>query len=333
VQNLEINQFQIGQEEAICKIHNEAFSTWITKLGTLYGYKKITPSDIQQWVTTENNYLLVASEENPIGYLHYQIEKRQGAQKELSVMVVVETCESLGQSKLAVHPTKQKQQIATKMVNAALELAVEQKVDAIQLFAYNQNLPVKRLMEKFDFKHDPLFYYLPFSENIPFAHDSVLAEFNFSKDLPNISLNTEVEIRKVQREDLKNIQQIFGECRPDVFGSQPTFEDVLGWYEAKWGEVTLVADLDGEVAGCMEYNKMGIIGIPGIKKKHQKKGIGSTLFYHLLKDMKEKGYKKALADTGIILQEAISMYQRFQFDLSLELWVWIKILNESLNKS
>jgi len=91
---------------------------------------------------------------------------------------------------------------------------------------------------------------------------------------------------------LKDIQLIFGESRLDVFGSQPTIEDVASWYEAKWGVVTIVAELDGEVVGCMEYNKMGIIGIPGIKKKHQKKGIGSTLFYHLLKNMKENGTKK-----------------------------------------
>ena len=48
--------------------------------------------------------------------------------------------------------------------------------------------------------------------------------------------------------------------------------------------------------------------------------------------MKEHGYKKALADTGIILQEAISMYQRFHFDLSRELWVWIKVLDNNILK-
>ncbi|MHA1307821.1 MAG: hypothetical protein ACTSQN_11085 [Candidatus Heimdallarchaeota archaeon] len=44
------------------------------------------------------------------------------------------------------------------------------------------------------------------------------------------------------------------------------------------------------------------------------------------------GYKKALADTGVILQEAIAMYKRFQFDLSRELWVWVKIVNKRERK-
>ncbi|MHA1441664.1 MAG: hypothetical protein ACTSPK_07385 [Candidatus Heimdallarchaeota archaeon] len=43
--------------------------------------------------------------------------------------------------------------------------------------------------------------------------------------------------------------------------------------------------------------------------------------------MKKNGYKKALTDTGIILQEAIAMYERFEFDLLRELWVWVKIFD------
>ena len=97
------------------------------------------------------------------------------------------------------------------------------------------------------------------------SSDSILAEFDFSKELPDIPLNINVKIRKVQRGDLKDIQQIFGECRPDVFGLAPTFDNAVSWYEAKWGEVTLVAELEGEVVGCMEYNKQGIIGSLGVK--------------------------------------------------------------------
>ena len=71
----------------------------------------------------------------------------------------------------------------------------------------------------------------------------------------------------------------------------------------------------------MEYNKLGIIGIPGVKLQYQRQQIGSTLLYHLLKDMKQNGFQKALADTGLILDKAINMYKKFGFDLSRELWV------------
>jgi GNAT superfamily N-acetyltransferase len=152
--------------------------------------------------------------------------------------------------------------------------------------------------------------------------------FDFTKkELPKIKLNNKVTIRKIQQKDLIAIREIFAECRPDVFGPNPSLDDVQNWFDFPWGEVTLVAELDDKVVGCMEYNSSGIIGIPGVKKKHQKKGIGSTLFYYLLKDMQKNGYKMTLADTGKVLPEAISMYRRFNFDLSLELWNWIKILD------
>ncbi|MHA1353971.1 MAG: GNAT family N-acetyltransferase [Candidatus Heimdallarchaeota archaeon] len=88
----------------------------------------------------------------------------------------------MGQSKVAVHPTIQRQKTATKLINAAFELAIKQKVDAIQLFTYNENIPAKRLMEKLDFKHEPLFYYPSFFENTPFAHDSVPLNLIFPKN-------------------------------------------------------------------------------------------------------------------------------------------------------
>ncbi|MHA1408280.1 MAG: GNAT family N-acetyltransferase [Candidatus Heimdallarchaeaceae archaeon] len=121
---------------------------------------------------------------------------------------------------------------------------------------------------------------------------------------------------------------MFGMCRPDVFGSQPTMEQIKKWFKAGWAAKTLVAEYRGKVVGCMEYTALGVIGIPGILPEYQKQGIGSTLFYQLLQNMKKEGYKKAVADTGYVpyTEGAIRMYKRFEYDLSRELWTWIKIL-------
>lgn len=127
---------------------------------------------------------------------------------------------------------------------------------------------------------------------------------------------------------IRFIKQIFGESRPDVFGTNPSFENIVEWIDSGWGEVTLVAEFDGKTVGCMEFTKKGVIGIPSVLLDYRKKGIGSTLFYHLLNVMKEKGNKRALADTGFIHEDAIKMYKKFNFDLKRELWSWIKIIKK-----
>ncbi|MBD3190798.1 MAG: GNAT family N-acetyltransferase [Candidatus Heimdallarchaeota archaeon] len=126
--------------------------------------------------------------------------------------------------------------------------------------------------------------------------------------------------------DLSDLQQIFGECRPDVFGPEPTMKEINEWYNSNWAQETLVAEYQGKVIGCMEYTKLGLIGIPDVLKDFRRQKIGSTLFYSLLTRMRKSGLTKALADTGYPLKEAISMYKKFNFDLSRELGVWFKEL-------
>ena len=43
---IEVNPFNLGQEELVCQIHNVAFSDWIERLGSLYAYHKIEPKEV-----------------------------------------------------------------------------------------------------------------------------------------------------------------------------------------------------------------------------------------------------------------------------------------------
>ncbi len=324
---IKIKQVEIGQENIICEIHNNSFSYWIENLGILYGYKYLENKDVKNWLLNERSLVLIAYEdEEPVGYVHCQIEDIVGDKKTVRNLVFCETKESLGQSKLGVLSINRRKKIALKLMKNALEKSKQFEADTALFLAYNQNLSVRGLLSNLGFNHKQMYYFEPFSKAKPYVQDSVLAEFDFSQELPNIKLNQDVVIRRISFEDLSSMQRIFGESRPDVFGSNPTQNQVREWHQTAWGEVTLIAEIEDQVVGCMEFTSAGVIGIPGVLPEFRKQGIGSTLFYHLLLEMKNSGKEKALADTGFELQDAINLYKKFNFDLSRELWAWIKIL-------
>lgn len=325
--DIKIKQGEKGQENIICEIHNESFSYWIENLGILYGYKKLENEDVENWLLSERSFVLIAYDnEQPVGYVHCQIEDIVGDKETIRNLVFCETKESLGQSKIGVLLKNRRKKIASKLMEEALEMSKKFEADTALFLAYNQNHPVRGLLSNLGFIHKQMYYFDLFSKVKPYVQDSVLAEFDFSQELPDFTLNQNVVIRRINKEDLSSMQRIFGESRPDVFGSNPTCNQVREWYRSAWGEITLIAEIDKQVVGCMEFTSLGVIGIPGILFEYRKQGIGSTLFYHLLLEMKNSGKVKALADTGFELQDAIKMYKRFNFNLSRELWAWIKIL-------
>jgi len=324
--DIKIKLGEKGQESIICEIHNESFSYWIDNLGFLYGYKNLESKDVEKWFLDDKSLVLIAyDKDQPVGYVHFQIENIIGDKKTIRNLVFCETKESLGQSKIGVLSSNRRKKIALKLMKKALEKSKQFEADTALFLAYNQNLPVRGLLANLGFDHKQLYYFEPFSKEKAFAQDSVLAEFDLSQDLPNIKLNQEVVTRKIRLKDLSSMQRIFGESRPDVFGSNPTLNQMKKWYQSAWGEVTMIAEIEEQVVGCMEFTSLGVIGIPGVLPEFRKQGIGSTLFYHLLLEMKNSGKEKALADTGFELKEAINLYKKFNFNLSRELWAWVKI--------
>lgn len=51
-----------------------------------------------------------------------------------------------------------------------------------------------------------------------------------------------------------------------------------------------------------------------------------ALAYCLLREMQRKGHDVAVADTGVILQDAIKMYMRLGFTIAKRLGGWVKLL-------
>ncbi|MFW9914067.1 MAG: GNAT family N-acetyltransferase [Candidatus Thorarchaeota archaeon] len=321
-----VKLFEPGQEETISALHNHAFFEWVQLLGCLYGYRKLAPEEVLSWLSDSGSAVWVTFLQGElVGYVHCLLEEIHGL-KTIKNLSFVETLEHLGQSKIAVHPAFQRRGVAEALLTAVIGYYRQKGAETVTALAYNDNHRASAFFSKLGFKHQPFYYYEHYSHNDPFMHDSILAELDLRKPIIEIPSNPRVMIRAIQKSDLGAMQRIFGECRPDIYGAIPTSEQVEEWFYSSWAETTLVAELDGQVVGCMEYTSSGVIGIPGVLKKNRNQGVGSTLFHHLLRSMQEKGFPKALADTGIPMEEAIQMYRRFNFNLNRELWGWVKIL-------
>jgi len=326
--DISIIRYDKDKAEDVCIVHNSAFKSYIEDFGMLYGYRNLNPNEIRNWIKNPENKIWLAYVDNePVGYVHCS-QRIENKDNEILTMWFVETFEEIGQSRIAVIPSFRKKGIGKNLVEHAIENYKKVGAEIVIVSAYSDNESATDLLTSLGFKHFNPYYYKRFSKNDPFEVVSVLATFDLRQPLPKITLNSEVNVRIISENDLPAMKDIFGKARPDIWGSNPTKEHVIGWYNEGWGEVTLVAEFEGKTVGCMEYTSAGLIGIPGVLPQYQKKGIGSTLFYHLLKSMKEKGLFKALTDSGYVPErrEAIRMYKRFNFDLSRKLWPWIKII-------
>ncbi|MFX0062021.1 MAG: GNAT family N-acetyltransferase [Candidatus Hermodarchaeota archaeon] len=323
---IEVNSFNLGQEELVCQIHNGAFNDWIKRLGSLYAYHKIEPKEVLMWSQEPKKSIWLAyMDGNPAGYVCCQLNQLQGKNTVVNLLYE-ETKESLGQSKIAVLPNYRRKGVAKTLLIRTMEHYKTLGAETAIVISYSDNTAASALMSALGFDHRDFYYYPPYSDEEPYIQEDVLAELYLNHPLTHVRLNSDVMIRKLQKEDLNAMRKIFGECRPDVFGSSPSTKQVYEWYTGQWAEVSLVAEYNKEVVGCMEFTASGVIGIPGVLPNYQNKGIESTLFYYLLKTMQDMAKTKALADTGIIMQDAIKMYERFGFNTSRRQWGWVKKL-------
>lgn len=323
--------FKEGQENIICNIHNSSFKYFIDNLGIRYGYKNIVKNEVKKWFDAQNSKIVIAYYDNkPVGYTHItleEIQEKDNIKNKIRNIVFQETMESLGQSKICVLPKYRNKGIAKELISYVLNHSSNNDAQTALILTYNDNNQINSILEKLKFKHRELFYLDSFSKTKPFVNDSVLAVFDFTKKkLPNIRLNEKIITREIQEEDLEDMREVFGSAQPNLFGEYPSIEKIREWYESNWSIKKVVAKLDGKVIGCMEYTEHGRIGIPGVSSKYQKKGIGSTLLYNLLLDMKNNGLSLAIADSGFIMRDVIKLYKKLNFDTTRKQLSWVYVI-------
>ena len=324
--DIQIRLFQPGQEALVAQVHNVAFAQWVDTLESYYNYKPLTSRDIEGWNKQTTNVIWMAfANDKAVGYASGQIKVISGNQGFLYLSFDI-THPDWGQSKIAIAPEYRHQGVATLLLQTILADFKAKGGKLVTAYAYNFNALASSLFAKLEFINQELFFFEPYANQTPFRYDAVYAELDLTKPLRKMRLHPDLIIRKASDKDKPALLNLFRESASFAFGSEPTKAQIETWLSNPDSAAILIGEFQEKLVGVMEYFNNGVIGIPGILPSYRKQGFGTTLFYHLLKNMKDNNFKRAIGDTGIIQKEMIKMYQQFEFDVSKRLLNWSKIL-------
>jgi GNAT superfamily N-acetyltransferase len=326
---MHVRQYQHGDEEYIAQIHNAAFKEWIETLGSQFYYEYITPQDVLNWLNAkdvEPPTLWVAEDSGTlVGYAHcdFQIASNHG---KIPVLFFEPTHWEMGQSKVAILPAYQGHGVGVSLIEFVMEYYESLETRVVIAFAYNDNLSMETLLTKLGFSHPGVLYYSPYSEEEPLGHDTVYATRDLTSPIPDIPLNSAVSIRPAKEQDADELITLF---QKNAFWIEDeiNYDWISEYFSLIHNENgrIFVAELDDRLVGAMDYMRSnGRIGIPGVLPKYRKLGIGYTLFFQLLTNMQNDGIRNAIAETGIILTDAIRMYEKFQFNTQRKRYLWFK---------
>ncbi|NIP67401.1 GNAT family N-acetyltransferase [Candidatus Bathyarchaeota archaeon] len=336
MEHVEVRPFIPGEEKVVATIHNRAFAEWIESLGWEYAYRYVRPEDISAWTEqgqTKRALLLIARvNDEPVGYVHSRLELKHG-ERTFKEVLFVPTDSDMGQSRIAVIPSYRRRGVGKALIHKIIEQFEPLRADLAVALAYSDNTAAERFLQRQGFVHSEFFYYKPYSEVQPWRYDSVYAELDLSEPIEKPGKpNLDAKIRHATENDARDVAEIFRKSAPwTPFGPEAATEQILAQYLRSGSQETiLVAEYEGEVVGVMDFNTHNNrLGIPGVLPDYRKRGVGYTLFYNLLRQMRREGCTKAIADTGLILSKAINMYKRFGFKIVRRQQTWVKKLDSN----
>ena len=306
-----VREFNLGEEDVVASIHNIAFRKWRKEFGyelaDEFGYGSVNSNEILKWTSEAKAHLLIAERDGKIvGYAHIRLKETKGQSIVILEGEIVPMGPSMGQSRLAVLPKYRRTGVATALVKQAEGLFKAMDADFFVAYALSSNEPSCQLFKKLEFQRDPLYWYKPYSTLVPLYADGVYTELDLNKPLNRPKLNPHVSVREASIDDLEVLVKIwrrsFGVLRAGR---------AIDWLREM--EVLLIAEHKGEAVGAMGCYSSGELSIPGVLPEYRRRGVGSTLFYHLLVRMK-RTHTKAVAYTGLPFTDALRMYWRFGFN-------------------
>jgi ribosomal protein S18 acetylase RimI-like enzyme len=322
---MQVRQYKIGDEKSIALVHNMAFEPIISSLPEIYRYKMIEPADVNDWLTPEANALWVAeTNERLIGYAHARLHIETGKQ-EIPVLQFMPIRDwDLSQANIAVLPEYQRKGVGTLLVREMLRDYSRKAKFAIAL-VFSDNAPGEKMFQSSGFTMHDVFYDTSFSDEYPLTNSSVYETLKLDSLIPPDNLNTHVMFRRARLRDAPIITEIH---QANVWWCDEcgTLEWNMQFIKGKLGHTVFVGELNGEVVGEMDYYKDGRVGIAGVLPEFRNQGIGSAMFYGVLRAMQKACFSYAFVDSGLTQTEAIKMYKRFGFSIQRRQNAWIRRL-------
>ncbi|MDH4213404.1 MAG: GNAT family N-acetyltransferase [Candidatus Thorarchaeota archaeon] len=322
---MHVRQYQAGDETALATIHNKAFQHLIHRLPEIYQLRNVGSEDVQDWLKQGSNMLwIIESTDQIIGYAQIRIEVEHG-KRDVSVLQFMPAQKwDLAQTNIAILPEYQKRGIGTLLVEEILE-KYRGTAELASAHTFSDNIAGERFFSSLGFTMHDAFYYPPFSDKYPIANSSIYETLEFEHLTAPRNLNPNVTIRRATVDDAAVVAEIHeqnvwwcDECN--------SLEWSIRFIKGKYGHTVFVAEIDAEVAGSIDYYRDGRIGISGVLPEYKRRGIGSTMFYKIMKVMKKAGFKSAFVDSGLTQSEAIGMYAEFGFTIQRRQNAWIKKL-------
>lgn len=306
---IEIRPFRSGEEEVVAAIRDSGFREWIERLGSEYGERYLTREEVANWVKkgfTPRSTLWIAELEGvPVGYARCG---RKG-----NHMLYLPTDWGYGdngQSEITIVPEHRRQGIGKTLIQRTLEYYSSEGAEVASVRVYSDNKAASAFLNGLGFARYETDLYL---------------ELDLRKPLKRLDLNPKVEVREVREEDVDALAEIYEQSRQEYGPVSRNW--ILSWLKKQFSvdcDTTLVAEYDGRIVGLMAFLVNHTLDIPGVLPKYRRRGIGSTLFCHVLKRMQEKGYPKAIVGVNLRNEDAIKMYQRFSFDIARKFCRWTK---------
>lgn len=322
---MQIRQYRPGDEVDIAKIHNDAFQVLINSLPAIYQYGSVSPEEVVDWVNSESIKIwIVEAQSQVIGYAQTRVEVERGKQDVPVLQFMPARSWDMNQSNLAVHPSYQRKGVGVFLVESILREYLG-TVEFVTALTFSDNMAGERLLQNLGFTLHDAFYYEPFSNEYPLTNSSIYASLKLESLKPPENLNKEVMFRRAVLRDAPSIAEIH---QSNVWWCDEcgTLDWSVRFIKRKFGHTVFVAELNGEVVGEIDYLRDGRIGIGGVLPDFRNQGIGSTMFFELLRVMQKAGFEIAFADSGLTQIEAIKMYERFGFSIERRQNTWVKNL-------
>jgi len=319
-----IRQYRKGDESGIASVYNSAFREEIDTLPEIYKCKEVSTRDIHMWLEDGATLWVAELEERIVGYAHVRVIIEEGMREIPTLQITSPRKWTLEQSNIAIDSEYQRRGIGTQLLNGIIE-RYKDSIEFIFVLTFSDNKMAEKFFEKNGFRQHDAYYFPDFSEDYPMMNSSVyeVLELNDLKAPKN--LNENIIFRRATLEDAAAVTKIH---RQNVWWSEESnsIEWNLDYIEGRFGHTVFVAELKNEVVGVIDHYTDERVGIAGVLPHMTGKGIGSAMFYNILRTMKDAGFKYAFMDSGMTQEEAIRMYERFGFKIQRKQNAWIRRL-------